>query len=79
MGKFLSGPVQNEVLTIKPEHPSYVDHFERKFQAKISPYDQSFEEQEEELIKFKEEHHDELGKFSSILMFVECEGLDRKG
>ena len=53
------------MLTITSEHPSFEDHFERKFQAKISPPDQIFEKQEEELIEFKGKHHDELGKFSS--------------
>ena len=66
--KFSSGPIQNEVLTINSEHPSSADHFERKYQAKIYPYDQSFEKQEEELIEFKEEHHDELKTFSSVLI-----------
>ena len=48
--KLLSGTIQNEVLTINYEHPHSEDHFERKFQSKISPSDQSFEKQEEELI-----------------------------
>ena len=52
------------MLTITSEHPSYSDHFERKFQDKISPSDQSFEEHEEELMEFKEEQHDELKKLS---------------
>ena len=34
--------IQNKVITL------------RKFQAKTSPYDQSFEKQEEKLIDFKE-------------------------
>ena len=49
--------IQNKVLTLTFEHPSSVNQFERKFQAKISPYGRSFENQEEELIEFKEEHH----------------------
>ena len=53
------------MLTIKSEHPSSADYFERKFQANISTSDQSYEKKEEELIYFKEEHHDELRKFSS--------------
>ena len=32
----------------------------------ISPSDKSFEKQEEELIEFKEEHHDALREFSSV-------------
>ena len=52
-----SGPIKNEVLTIKSEHPSSADHFEKKFQAKISPSDPSFEKQEEGFIEFKEEHN----------------------
>ena len=53
------------MLTINSEHPSSEDHFESKFQYKISPSDQSFEKQEQELIEFKEEQYDELRKFSS--------------
>ena len=41
--KYSSGPIQNEVLTLTSEHPYSADHFERKSQDKISPYDQSFE------------------------------------
>ena len=52
-----SGPIQNEVLTIISEHPSSskptLIHLIK------------LKKQEEELIKFKEEHHDELRKFSS--------------
>ena len=40
---FSSGPIKNEILTINSEHLSSADHFERKFQAKVSPSDQSFE------------------------------------
>ena len=47
-----SGPIQNEVLNITSEHPSSADHFERKFQAKISTSNQSFEKLEEKLIEF---------------------------
>ena len=54
------GPIKNEVLTLSSEHPYFEDHFESKFQYKISASDQSFEKQEEELIEFKEEHHDAL-------------------
>ena len=45
-----SGPTENEVITITSEHSSSEDHFEIKFQANISPSDQSVEKQEEELI-----------------------------
>ena len=50
---FSSEPIQNELLTLTFEHPSSEDHFERKFQAKISPSDQNYEKQEEELIYYK--------------------------
>ena len=63
MRKFLSGPIQNEGLTVNSEKQSSDDHFERKFRANISPSDQGFEKQEEELIKFKERYHDKFRKF----------------
>ena len=53
------------MLNITSKHPSSKNHFERKFQAKIYPSDNFFEKQEEELTEFKEDHHDELRKFSS--------------
>ena len=56
------------MLTINTEHPYSADHFERKFQANISPSDQIFEKQEEESIKFKEEHNDKMRKCSSVLI-----------
>ena len=34
--------IQNEVLTITSEHPSYEYNFERTFQDKISPSNQIF-------------------------------------
>ena len=40
-------PIQNKVLTITSENPSSEDHFNRKFQAKMSTYNPSFEKQEE--------------------------------
>ena len=42
---FSSEHIRNEVLTIKSEHPSYSDHFDRKFQFKISTYEKSVENQ----------------------------------
>ena len=39
--KLSSEYIKNELITITSEHPSYEDNFERKFQAKISPSDQS--------------------------------------
>ena len=66
MRKFSSGSIQNEVLNITSEHASSEDHFERKYQFNISPSDKSFEKQEEELIEFKEEQHDELINYSLI-------------
>ena len=53
------------MLTRNYEHPSSEDLFERNFQAKIYPNDQSFDKQEEYLIDFKEKYHDELRKSSS--------------
>ena len=44
---FSSVPIQNEVLTITSEHPYSINHFEKKFQAKISPSEQSLEKEEE--------------------------------
>ena len=38
--------IKNGVLNITSEHPSSEYHFERNFQAKISPSNQSFEKQE---------------------------------
>ena len=49
--KYSSGPIQNEVLTIISEHPYPEDQFERTFQAKIYPSDQSSEKQEECIIE----------------------------
>ena len=66
MRKFSSGSIQNEELTIISEHPSSADQFERKPQANMSPSDKSFEKQEEEMIGFKEEQHDELINYSLI-------------
>ena len=56
------------MLTINYEHPSSADNFDSKSQTKISPSDQSFEKQEEEWIEFKEWHHDELRRFSSVII-----------
>ena len=36
--------IQNEVLTITSENPSYEDQFDIKPQDKISTYNQSFEQ-----------------------------------
>ena len=47
---FSSILIQKEVLTLTSEHPSFENHFERKSQDNISPSDQIFEKQEEELI-----------------------------
>ena len=48
--KFSSGPIQNEVLIITSENPYSEYHFERKFQANISPYDNFFKQPDELLI-----------------------------
>ena len=50
---FSSEHIQNKVITL------------RKSQANISQSDKTVEKQKEELIKFKEEHHNDLRKFSS--------------
>ena len=39
--------IQDEVLTITSEHPSYEYNFERKFHDKISPSNQGLEKPEE--------------------------------
>ena len=44
---FSSVLIQNEVLTLTSEHTSSADHFERKFQDKVYPYNKSFEQIEE--------------------------------
>ena len=54
--KFSSGPIQNEVLNIKSELPSSEYNFERKFQVKLSPYNQKFEQPKEEWIEIKKKH-----------------------
>ena len=46
----LLGPIQYEVLTINSGHPSSEDNFERKFQDKISPSEQSLENQKRNLL-----------------------------
>ena len=53
------------MLIINYEHTSSEDSFGRKYQANISPSDQSFEKHEEELIELKEEHHYNLRNISS--------------
>ena len=60
---FISGPIQNDVLTITSGNPSCKICLEIKPQSKIYLSDQSFEKQEKELIKFMEKYHDELRKF----------------
>ena len=44
---FSSVLIQNEVLNLTSEHTSSADHFERKFQDKVYPYNKSFEQIEE--------------------------------
>ena len=44
---FSSQHIQNEVFTITSEHPYYENYLKRKFQAKVSPYDNFFEIHEE--------------------------------
>ena len=50
--------IQNQVLNITSEHLYSEDQFDRKLQANISPSGQKIEKKEEELIEFKEKHHD---------------------
>ena len=40
------GPIQNDVLTVTSEHPSYKDDVESKLQDMTSPYNQSFKQTE---------------------------------
>ena len=61
---FSSEHIKNKVLTITSELPSSEDHFEGKFQAKISSSDKFFEQPEEELIEFKGEKNMKSNKFS---------------
>ena len=53
------------MLTIKSEHPSSEDQFERKSQNKISPSNKIFEQPEEEFIEFKGEQKIQPNKFSA--------------
>ena len=55
--------IQNEVLAIFYEHIYPEDKFERKFQAKISPSDQSFEKQDEWVIELNGKQKMEPNKF----------------
>ena len=51
------------MLTLTSEHPFSADHFERKFQAMISPSEKSIEKPEEELNPFEkylEESHSDI-------------------
>ena len=58
--------------TINSEHPSFADHFGKKFQDNIYPSDQSYKKQEEELIEFKEEHHDALRNIHQDPLKTKC-------
>ena len=44
---FSSEHIENVVITLNSEPPSSEYHFETKFQADVSPFDQKFEKQEE--------------------------------
>ena len=48
------------MLTITSEHPSFKYNFERIFQDKISPYNQSFENSREELTLLKIYYRDKI-------------------
>ena len=52
--------IQNGVINLNSEHPSSADHFEIKFQAKISPSEKSLENPEEELIPITKYDRDKL-------------------
>ena len=58
--KFSLVPIQSEVLTLTSEHPSSVDNFDRKLQAKLSEYEQILEKLEEYLIPLKQSDCDKL-------------------
>ena len=63
--KFSLEHIKNEVLTLTSDNPYYEDDFERKFQAKFSPYNQIFEHPEEELIGSKGKQQMEPNKLLS--------------
>ena len=42
---FYSEHIENEVINLTSEAPSYENHFETKFQAKFDTYNQSFKKQ----------------------------------
>ena len=63
--KFSLDHTKNEVLTLTSEHPSYEGNFQSKFQANFSPYNQCFEQPEEELIEFDGKQQMESKKLSS--------------
>ena len=60
MRKFSSRPIQNEVLTINFEHPFSKYHYARKFQDNIYPYNQIFEQPEEELTSLTKHDREKL-------------------
>ena len=47
------------MLTLTSETLSYEDSFETKLQAKLDKYDNIYEQQEEELMDFMEQYHQE--------------------
>ena len=47
--KFLSVPIKNKLLTINTKHPSSTNHFERKFLAKMSPFEKGLGEKKNNL------------------------------
>ena len=49
--------IENKVVTLTSETSSSEYRFETKLQAKLDKSDQSFEQQEEELIYFKVKQH----------------------
>ena len=63
--KFSSKYIENEMVTLTSETLSYEYCFETKIPAKYDKYDQSFEQQEEELIGLKVKQQMEPNKFSS--------------
>ena len=55
--KFLSKYIGNKLVPLNSETPYSENQFYTKLQAKFDKSDQCFEQQEEELIQFKEIQH----------------------
>ena len=55
--KFSSEHIKNEFITLTSETSYSEGRFETKIQAKVDKYNQSFKQQEEELVYFKVKQH----------------------